>query len=195
MSVPAANAERVLRMRGLLEAAFAPVALEVVDDSSRHIGHAGARDGLGHFTVDIVSEAFDRIPHGRQPPSGAAIVASARAAPDARGAFRPRWTSHACCPYPWLHCSKPAAAAMLPTATLRPVRRRTYPLPAPATGPCIPFKLSAAACGARRAWIRTPRDESESRYRRRIACETTATPTGVRSSAIAWPSANPLHDH
>jgi BolA protein len=58
MSVPAANAERVLRMRGLLEAAFAPVALEVVDDSSRHIGHAGARDGLGHFTVDIVSEAF-----------------------------------------------------------------------------------------------------------------------------------------
>jgi BolA protein len=58
MSVPAANAERVLRMRGLLEAAFAPVALEVADDSHRHIGHAGARDGRGHFTVDIVSDAF-----------------------------------------------------------------------------------------------------------------------------------------
>ncbi len=58
MSVPAANAERVLRMRGLLEAAFAPASLDVVDDSHRHIGHAGARDGLGHFTIDIVSEAF-----------------------------------------------------------------------------------------------------------------------------------------
>ena len=58
MSVPAANAERVQRMRGLLEAAFTPVALEVVDDSHRHIGHAGARDGRGHFTVDIVSDAF-----------------------------------------------------------------------------------------------------------------------------------------
>ena len=58
MSVPAANAQRMLRMRGLLEAALAPLALEVVDDSHRHVGHAGARDGHGHFTVDIVSEAF-----------------------------------------------------------------------------------------------------------------------------------------
>ena len=49
---------RVERIRGLLEAALSPQSLEVVDDSARHAGHAGARDGRGHFNVDIVSEAF-----------------------------------------------------------------------------------------------------------------------------------------
>jgi BolA protein len=58
VSVPAANTERISQMRGLLEAAFAPTAIEVVDDSHRHVGHAGARDGRGHFIVDIVSERF-----------------------------------------------------------------------------------------------------------------------------------------
>lgn len=58
MSVPATHPERIARMRALLAAAFDPVALEVVDDSHRHVGHAGARDGRGHFTVDIVSTAF-----------------------------------------------------------------------------------------------------------------------------------------
>ena len=58
MSAPAANPERIERMRALLAAAFDPVALEVVDDSHRHVGHAGARDGRGHFTVEIVSNAF-----------------------------------------------------------------------------------------------------------------------------------------
>ena len=66
MSVPAANAERMLRMRALLEIAFEPELLEVVDDSHRHIGHAGARDGLGHFSVEIVSTAFaGRLPLAR----------------------------------------------------------------------------------------------------------------------------------
>jgi len=45
-------------MRQLLVAAFNPAELEVVDDSHRHVGHAGARDGRGHFSVRIVSEAF-----------------------------------------------------------------------------------------------------------------------------------------
>lgn len=49
---------RVERIRGLLDAALSPQSLEVVDDSARHAGHAGARDGRGHFNVDIVSEAF-----------------------------------------------------------------------------------------------------------------------------------------
>jgi len=46
-------------MRALLEAAFSPEALEITDDSHRHVGHAGARDGRGHFTVEIRSPAFD----------------------------------------------------------------------------------------------------------------------------------------
>ena len=50
--------DRVERIRAALEAAFAPVSLEVVDDSARHAGHAGARDGRGHFNVDIVSAGF-----------------------------------------------------------------------------------------------------------------------------------------
>jgi BolA protein len=58
VSVPAANPERIARMRALLAAAFDPVTLEVIDDSHKHVGHAGARDGRGHFTVVVVSEAF-----------------------------------------------------------------------------------------------------------------------------------------
>ncbi|KAB7766061.1 BolA family protein [Xanthomonas maliensis] len=49
---------RVERIRDALQAALAPSALEVVDDSHRHAGHAGARDGRGHYNVRIVSTAF-----------------------------------------------------------------------------------------------------------------------------------------
>ena len=48
---------RVDRIRASLEA-LAPVALDVRDDSHRHAGHEGARDGRGHFYVDIVSPVF-----------------------------------------------------------------------------------------------------------------------------------------
>lgn len=50
--------DRVPRIRECLEKAFAPVVLEVIDDSHRHAGHAGAKDGRGHFRVHIVSERF-----------------------------------------------------------------------------------------------------------------------------------------
>lgn len=53
---------RVERIRAALQDAFAPSRLEVVDDSLRHAGHAGARDGRGHFNVEIVSEAFAGLP-------------------------------------------------------------------------------------------------------------------------------------
>jgi len=52
------NAGRVERIRAALDAALAPVSLDVRDDSARHAGHEGARDGRGHFDVDIVSDAF-----------------------------------------------------------------------------------------------------------------------------------------
>jgi BolA protein len=42
-----------------LTEAFAPERLEVVDESSRHEGHAGARpEGESHFRIYIVSDAF-----------------------------------------------------------------------------------------------------------------------------------------
>lgn len=47
------------RLREKLEAAFAPVALSIEDESSLHAGHSGAREGgESHFRVRIVSEAF-----------------------------------------------------------------------------------------------------------------------------------------
>jgi BolA protein len=47
------------RIRVTLTEAFAPVALEVVDESERHKGHAGARPGGGtHFRVRITAAAF-----------------------------------------------------------------------------------------------------------------------------------------
>jgi BolA protein len=47
------------RIRDKLNEAFAPVALEVVNDSHRHAGHAGSPGtGMSHFTVSVVSEAF-----------------------------------------------------------------------------------------------------------------------------------------
>ncbi len=52
---------RVERIRALLDQALSPQSLDVVDDSARHAGHAGARDGRGHFNVDIVSAAFARL--------------------------------------------------------------------------------------------------------------------------------------
>ena len=42
-----------------LQAAFAPLALEVVNDSHRHAGHAGSpQTGESHFSVKVVSESF-----------------------------------------------------------------------------------------------------------------------------------------
>ncbi len=52
------SADRVAQIRSRLEAELAPEELEVVDDSHRHAGHAGARDGRGHFQVRILSRRF-----------------------------------------------------------------------------------------------------------------------------------------
>jgi len=47
------------RLEDKLNAAFAPSALAVTDDSAAHAGHAGAREGgESHFTVAITAEAF-----------------------------------------------------------------------------------------------------------------------------------------
>ncbi|MDR1075768.1 MAG: BolA family transcriptional regulator [Xanthomonadaceae bacterium] len=53
---------RLERIRAALEARFAPEHLQVRDDSHRHAGHAGAADGRGHFSVEIVSAEFAGIP-------------------------------------------------------------------------------------------------------------------------------------
>lgn len=52
------STDRVALIRSRLEAAFAPDELDITDDSHRHAGHAGARDGRGHFHVRILSRQF-----------------------------------------------------------------------------------------------------------------------------------------
>lgn len=39
-------------------AALEPVAIEIIDDSAKHAGHAGAKGGGGHFRLAIVSPRF-----------------------------------------------------------------------------------------------------------------------------------------
>lgn len=41
-----------------LQQSFSPNHLLVRDQSHLHAGHAGARDGKGHFAVEIVSKSF-----------------------------------------------------------------------------------------------------------------------------------------
>ena len=46
-------------IRDKLNARFAPTRLEIIDESHRHAGHAGARpEGETHFALTIVSAAF-----------------------------------------------------------------------------------------------------------------------------------------
>ena len=52
-------AQVAARMRSKLEAALAPTLLEIDDDSAKHAGHAGAREGgESHFSARIVSAVF-----------------------------------------------------------------------------------------------------------------------------------------
>ena len=51
--------ERVSTIERLLSDAFSPAELLVKDQSHLHAGHAGAKEGKGHFDVRIVSYKFE----------------------------------------------------------------------------------------------------------------------------------------
>jgi len=53
------NSRRVDRIYALLEAALEPESLDIEDDSASHAGHEGAKSGMGHFNVTIVSAHFN----------------------------------------------------------------------------------------------------------------------------------------
>lgn len=46
-------------IRKLLTDAFQPSVLEIIDDSAAHAGHAGSRDGGGHYFITIMADAFE----------------------------------------------------------------------------------------------------------------------------------------
>jgi BolA protein len=48
----------VAKIEALLTSNFAPEYLLVKDQSHLHAGHAGAKDGRGHFDVTIEANAF-----------------------------------------------------------------------------------------------------------------------------------------
>jgi len=54
--------DRLERIRACLYQALQPVQLDVEDESHRHAGHEGARDGRGHFRVRIVAAEFSGMP-------------------------------------------------------------------------------------------------------------------------------------
>jgi BolA protein len=49
--------DRETKMRARL-ALLEPLQLEIIDESHKHAGHAGAREGGGHYVVRIVSAQF-----------------------------------------------------------------------------------------------------------------------------------------
>ena len=53
---------RIAEMRARLERALEVESLEVIDESHKHVGHAGARDGRGHFRLKIVASEFKGLP-------------------------------------------------------------------------------------------------------------------------------------
>jgi BolA protein len=61
MTAPSSPNEHPIhtRIRTKLLEALAPVELDIIDDSHRHAGHAGAAPGGGtHYTVKITADAF-----------------------------------------------------------------------------------------------------------------------------------------
>jgi len=55
---PGPAASRSDRIRATLQNVLAPSEMQLDDESHLHAGHAGAREGKGHFRVRIVSERF-----------------------------------------------------------------------------------------------------------------------------------------
>ena len=50
---------RSIMIRERLTRELDPVELEIIDESAKHAGHAGAASGGGHFIVQIVASAFE----------------------------------------------------------------------------------------------------------------------------------------
>jgi BolA protein len=58
---PEVTARRIAQMQQRLKQALQPEVLEIADESHHHVGHAGSRDGRGHFRLHIVSSEFSGL--------------------------------------------------------------------------------------------------------------------------------------
>jgi BolA protein len=50
-------ADRIDRIRAAL-GPLAAASIDLIDDSAQHAGHAGARDGGGHYRLEVVADRF-----------------------------------------------------------------------------------------------------------------------------------------
>ena len=53
--------QRLAEIRTRLEAELSPQSLQVDDEGHMHVGHEGAKGGLGHFRVLVVSDKFQGL--------------------------------------------------------------------------------------------------------------------------------------
>ncbi len=57
---------RIQQIKQRLQDAFEPQKLIVIDESEKHVNHPGAKEGHGHFSIEIVSHHFrDKTPMER----------------------------------------------------------------------------------------------------------------------------------
>ena len=50
--------DRVKLITDRLIAVLSPESIEVIDEGHKHVGHAGAQSGKGHFELNIVAASF-----------------------------------------------------------------------------------------------------------------------------------------
>ena len=53
--------QRLAEIRQRIELTVQPEELIIEDEGHLHVGHAGAKDGRGHFRVFVVAESFDGL--------------------------------------------------------------------------------------------------------------------------------------
>ena len=56
-----ASMERLQLIRQRLEDAFSPSHCDVIDESDKHIGHAGHQGGARHFAIMISTDCFKAL--------------------------------------------------------------------------------------------------------------------------------------
>jgi BolA protein len=61
MNTESRAGDRITRIRDALTGGLETDVVEIQDQSALHAGHAGARSGLGHFYVRIVSPKFQGL--------------------------------------------------------------------------------------------------------------------------------------
>ena len=53
--------QRIQTIQSRLQQAFSPTYLEVIDESDKHIGHAGHQGGGRHFAIMISAKRLDHV--------------------------------------------------------------------------------------------------------------------------------------